>query len=69
MTVSEHMFTQKEKIMHFINFTKNDSYYEFETEFGGKYIAPVNAVIIIEEDGMKLVKTIASRKTIGYINN
>ena len=55
--------------MHFISFTKNDSYYEFETEFGGEYIAPVNAVIIIEEDGMKLVKTIASRKTIGYINN
>ena len=55
--------------MQFISFTKNASYYEFETEFGGKYIVPVNAVIIIEEDGMKLVKTIASRKTIGYINN
>ena len=55
--------------MHFIRFSKTDSQYEFESQFGGKYIAPVNAVIIIEEDGMKLVKTIASRKTIGYINN
>lgn len=54
--------------MIFVSYTKTDSYYEFVGENGEKVIAPATDVIIVDdESGMKAVKLIASRQTVGLI--
>jgi len=54
--------------MIFISYTKTDSYYEFITESGTKYLIPVQSVILVDdESGLIAVKNTASRKTIGLL--
>ena len=55
--------------MIFTNFIKTDKYYEFTTADGIKLLAPVDSIILVDdESGAIAVKTVASRKQIGLIN-
>ena len=54
--------------MIFVSYTKNDSYYEFVTSNGCKFLAPVSSIILVDdESGAIAIKTVASRKTIGVV--
>lgn len=54
--------------MRFISYTKTDAYYEFVGENGYKLIAPINDIVLVDdESGAIAVKSTASRCTIGYI--
>ena len=54
--------------MIFTSYTKTDSYYEFTSEDGVKYIIPAADVILVDdESGAIAVKNTASRCTIGLV--
>lgn len=53
--------------MKFNSYTETETYYEFLGDNGYKYIAPKVQVILVDEDDSITFKTIASRKTIGYL--
>lgn len=52
--------------MKFTSYTKNDNYYEFVGE-NERFITPVDGVIIVEENGSTVIKTVGSRKVLGYL--
>lgn len=54
--------------MIFNTMTKTDAYYLFEGDNGLKLIMPLDSVILVDdESGMKAIKLIASRRTIGLL--
>ena len=54
--------------MIFTGYTKTDSYYEFTSANGEKYIIPSTDVIIVDdESGAIAIKNTASRCTIGLV--
>ena len=58
--------------MRFISYIKDDTFYEFIGEGGLKLVAPVNSVILIDDNsGLLSIKLVSTRKTIGtvYKNN
>lgn len=58
--------------MRFISYIQDDTFYEFIGENGLKLVAPVNSVILIDDNsGLLSIKLVSTRKTIGtvYKNN
>lgn len=54
--------------MIFTSYTKTDSYYEFTTEDGVKYIIPSADVVLIDDNsGAIAVKNTASRSIVGLL--
>ena len=54
--------------MIFTSYTKTDTYYEFTSEDGVKYIIPsVNVVLVDDLSGTIAVKNTASRSVIGLL--
>ena len=58
--------------MRFISYIQDDTFYEFIGENGLKLVAPVNSIILIDDNsGLLSIKLVSTRKTIGtvYKNN
>lgn len=53
--------------MKFNTYSKTDTYYEFLGDNGLKVLCPINSVILVDDGATISVKTVGSRKTIGYI--
>lgn len=53
--------------MHFIDYSKTDTYYEFTGVNGEKVLIPSVDVILVDEGDSISVKNTASRTTIGYL--
>lgn len=63
------MFIIKIFNMRFNTMTKTDTYYEFVGDDGLKMIAPIESVILIDDNsGLISIKLVATRKTIGTVN-
>lgn len=55
--------------MHFIDYEITDTYYKFIGENGIAFLAPINSIILVnDESGFLTIKTVGSRKTIGTVN-
>ena len=68
MTLFFYICLNKYLDMIFVSYTATDAYYEFIGVNGEKVLMPTSAVIIVDDNsGMKSVKLIASRKTIGTL--
>ena len=54
--------------MRYVSYTKEDAYYAFEDENGNKTLIPSVGIILVD-DGSDLltIKTIATRKVLGYV--
>ena len=54
--------------MRYVSYEKQDAYYAFEDENGNKTLIPSVGIILVD-DGSNLltIKTIATRKVLGYV--
>lgn len=62
------MFIKTHSTMIFTNYTKTETYYEFNGEDGVKLIAPVGSIILVDDQsGALSIKSVSSRCTIGIV--
>ena len=54
--------------MRYVSYEKEDAYYAFQDEKGNKTLIPAVGIILVD-DGSDLltIKTIATRKVLGYV--